>query len=103
MQFLEHRTLAVGLKVGLPAFHGAGENSRTGELFKLPLDSAGAKSKRADNLPLIETLAGVAKQKAQHGLACGAKERRSDRVCRFVALGTHNRYDHTLIGFIRQS
>ena len=86
MQFLEHRALAVGLKVGLPAFDAACEDSGADEPFQLPLDSPGAQSKRADNLPLIETPVGVAEQKAQHGLARGAKERRSDTVRRFAAV-----------------
>ena len=61
MQFLEHRALAVGLKVGLPAFDAACEDSGADEPFQLPLDSPGAQSKRADNLPLIETPVSVPK------------------------------------------
>jgi len=60
MQFFEHRTAAVGLKVGLAAFHCASENSGAGEPFQFPLDSPGAKSKRTDDLPLIEMPVDVA-------------------------------------------
>lgn len=59
-QLLEHWAVAVGLKVGLPAFHLACEDSASGELFQFPLDSARAQAKRPDDLPLIETPVGLA-------------------------------------------
>jgi hypothetical protein len=60
VQFLEHRALAIRLKVSLPAFHRTGKNPRTGQPFKFSLHSPGAKPARTDNLALIEAPAGVA-------------------------------------------
>ena len=101
VKFFEYRASAVGLKVSLPSFHGAGNNSRSDEPFKFPLDSSGAESKRADNLPLIEPLAGMSKQQPQHRLARGAEKGRPDGNWLFGA-NTHYRYDHTHKGYIRQ-
>jgi transcriptional regulator with XRE-family HTH domain len=50
-------------------------------------------------LPLIETPVGMAEQKAQHGLACGAKQCRTDGVCGLDVSGTHIGYDSTLYRF----
>lgn len=99
VQFFEYRTRAVGLEIGLPAFHGTGQNPRTHELLQFALDGAGAKLDGTDNLPLVEAPIGVAKQKAQHGLTRGAEERRSDRIGSRAAAVTHIRYDSTLYGF----
>jgi hypothetical protein len=79
-QFLEHRTLAARLKVGLPAFHCAGENPGGGELFQLSLHRPRPKAAQTDDLPLVETLVGVAEQQAQHSLPGGAEECRSDGI-----------------------
>ena len=73
VQFFEYRTRAARLEIGLPAFHGSGQNPRAYELLQLPLDCAGSKLDGADNLPLIESPIRVAEQKPQHGLPCGAK------------------------------
>ena len=102
VQFFEYRTRAVSLEIGLPAFYGAGENPCAYELLQFPLDSARAKPDGEDNLPLIEALIRVAKQKAQHRLARGAKERRSDGISNGAACITHYGYDSTLYGFICQ-
>lgn len=80
VQFFEYRTRAISLEIGLPAFYGTSQNPGPCELLKLPLDSTGTKLDRANDLPLIETLVGMAKQNAQHGLARGAKERRSNGI-----------------------
>jgi len=99
VQFLKDRALAVGLEVGLPALDGASENSGSREMFKLPLDGAGAKSKREDDLPLIEPPAGVAEQKTQDGLARDAKECRTDGIHYDRIADTHIGYDRTRYGF----
>ena len=103
MQFLEYRAPAVSLEVGLPAFRGACENPRSGEMLKLSLDGARAKSKREDDLALIKPPIGVAEQEAQNGLAGDAKQRRTDRIYGGWISDTHIGYDRTRYGFDCQS
>jgi hypothetical protein len=102
VKLIEYRTLAVRLIIRLTAFHRSDENSGPGELLEVPLHGSRAKADDADDLALIEALAGMAKEQPKYSLPGGAKERRSDgvRQCGFDC--THIRYDHTRFGFGRQ-
>jgi hypothetical protein len=67
-QFLEHRTAAVRLKISLPPLSGARQNSTGGEPLQFSLHSAGPQSESANDLPLIESLAGLSEEKLQNAL-----------------------------------
>ena len=69
--------MSVCLKVRLASFHGAGKNARGGQLFKLPLDGAGAKARGLNDLPLIKSLIRTAKEQDKDGLPRRSKERAS--------------------------
>ncbi len=102
MHLLEYRTRSICLEIGLPAFHGARQNARADELLQFPLHGAGPQRYGTNDLPLVETPVRVAKQKPQHRLARGAKQRRSDGVARHAVVVTHLEYDSTLNGFMCQ-
>lgn len=63
-QLVEHGTIAARLKIRLPPFGRARENTGGNKLLELSLCRPGAKANQADNLPLVESLIGVAEQKA---------------------------------------
>jgi len=92
----EYRAPAVGLIIRLTALHRPGENSGPGELFEVPLHGSRAKADDADDLTLVEALAGMAEKEAQYSLPGGAEEGGAD-CC------THFRYDNTHYGFGRQA
>jgi hypothetical protein len=52
------------LKIRLPAFDRARENTGSDKLFELSLRRPRAKANQADDLPLVESPIGVAEQKA---------------------------------------
>jgi hypothetical protein len=79
----------------LTAFHRSDENSGPGELLEVPLHGSRAKAGDADDLTLIEALAGVTKKEAQYGLPGGAEEGCADGC-------THFKYYNTHYGFVRQ-
>ncbi len=74
VKLIEHRARAVGLIIRLTAFHRPDENSGPGELLEVPLHGSRAEAGDTDDLTLIESLAGMAKKQAQHGLPGGAEE-----------------------------
>jgi hypothetical protein len=65
VKLIEYGARAVNLIIGLATFQRTRENSSTGELREVPLYGAWAETDTADDLPLIETLVGMAKQQAQ--------------------------------------
>ena len=95
VQLIEYRARAIGLIVRLTAFHRPDENSGAGELLEVPLHGSRAKAGDANDLTLIEALAGMAKKEAQHGLPGGAEEGCADGC-------THFKYDNTHYGFVGQ-
>jgi hypothetical protein len=64
VKLIEYRAGAVGLIIRLTAFHRPDENSRTGEMLEVPLHGSRAKAGDADDLTLIEALAGMTKEEA---------------------------------------
>ena len=80
VKLIEYRAHAVRLIIRLTALHRPDENSGPGELLEVPLHGSRAKAGDADNLTLIETLAGMAKKEAQHSLPGGTEEGCTDRV-----------------------
>jgi len=76
-QLLKNGASLVGLKIRLPAFNGAANDTGSNELFKFSLCRPGTEANQANNLSLIKSLFGVSEQKTQHRLTGGAEERRS--------------------------
>jgi hypothetical protein len=103
VKLIEYRAGAVGLIIRLTAFHRSDENSGPGELREVPLHGSRAKADDADDLTLIEALAGVTKKEAQYGLPSGAEEGGADGVGQDGLLCTHIRYERTCFGFVCQA
>jgi hypothetical protein len=99
LKLIEYRARTVGLIIRLTAFHRPDENSGPGELLEIPLHGSRAKADDADDLTLIEALAGMAKKLPQHSLPGGAEEGRSDCVGQDAFACTHIRYYRTHFGF----
>jgi hypothetical protein len=103
VKLIEYRTRAVGLIIRLTAFHRSDENSGPGELREVPLHGSRAKADDADDLTLIEALAGMAKKEAQYGLPSGAEEGGADGVRQGRFACTHIGYYRTRYGFVCQA
>ena len=103
VKLIEYRARAIGLIVRLTAFHRPDENSGPGELLEVPLHGSRAKAGDADDLTLIEALAGMAKKEAQYSLPGGAEEGCADGVRQDGFYCTHIRYYRTYYGFVRQA
>ena len=100
VKLIEYRARAVGLIIRLTAFHRPDENPGPGEMLEVPLYGSRAKADDADDLTLIEALAGMAKKEAQYSLPGGAEEGCADGVGRDGLHCTHIRYYRTRYGFV---
>jgi hypothetical protein len=79
-QFIEYRTPTVDLEVGLPAFHGAGQDPGMSQAFQFPLYGSGAEAERLNNLALVKSPVDTIEEQPQHCLTSGTKEGRTNGI-----------------------